>query len=354
MKSKRIGLIILAVVIALAVAYQFLLANRPNDVTLSGYLGGEKIGLFEDQEVNDILKKNDHLILNYSKAGSFDMIRADLSGRDYLFPSSQTALELYEKQIGKPLQAEIIFNTPIVFYSRQVVADALIKEGLVTEKDGVYKVIDMPKLVQYMEEGKTWSQIGLPQLYGPILVHTTDPVKSNSGNMFAGLMANVLNNNRVVDASSIAEVLPRLTGVFHKLGYMETSSADLFEQFLRTGMGAKPLIAGYESQILEFAVTRKSDWEKVKDDIVILYPEPTVWSSHVYIALTENGKKGIEALRKDDIQKIAWEKHGFRTNVYTKGGDHSGFGVKGVADEVTQVMPMPDVATMEQIMQALQ
>ncbi len=37
---------------------------------------------------------------------------------------------------------------------------------------------------------------------------------------------------------------------------MESSSSDLFDQFLKTGMGAKPLIAGYENQLLEFAVEK--------------------------------------------------------------------------------------------------
>ena len=51
------------------------------------------------------------------------------------------------------------------------------------------------------------------------------------------------------------------------------------------------MIAGYESQLLEFAVANPQDWEKIKGDIVMVYPTPTVWSSHVYIALDENGKK---------------------------------------------------------------
>ena len=57
-------------------------------------------------------------------------------------------------------------------------------------------------------------------------------------------------------------------------------------------------------------------WEQIKGDIVIMYPTPTVWSSHVYIALDEAGTAGIDALLDEDIQRLAWEKHGFRTGVY--------------------------------------
>ena len=42
-------------------------------------------------------------------------------------------------------------------------------------------------------EERSWKEIGLPELYGNVSIDTTDPAKSNSGNMFAGLLANTLN-----------------------------------------------------------------------------------------------------------------------------------------------------------------
>ena len=141
--------------------------------------------------------------------------------------------------------------------------------------------------------------------------------------------------------------------IFQKLGYMESSSSDLFDQFLKTGMGAKPLIAGYENQLLEFAVENPDTWEQIKGDIVMMYPTPTVWSSHVYIALDEAGAAGIDALLDEDIQRLAWEKHGFRTGVYDTPTDAARFGVSGIAEELTQVAPMPDANTMDRIIKAL-
>ena len=75
------------------------------------------------------------------------------------------------------------------------------------------------------------------------------------------------------------------------------------------------MIAGYENQLLEFAVENPEDWEQLKDDIVLIYPTPTVWSSHIYIALDEAGEAGIDALMDEEIQRLAWENHGFRTEV---------------------------------------
>ena len=90
-----------------------------------------------------------------------DMVTADHSGRDFLFPSSQTALELYEKMYGKPVKSEIVLNTPIVLYTRKTVADALEAGGIVTKEDGV-SYVDMERLTECVETGVTWEELGLP------------------------------------------------------------------------------------------------------------------------------------------------------------------------------------------------
>lgn len=350
MKAKIIGAVILAGVIAAAAAYAGI--SRSSAVTeISGSVGGEKIGLLEDEEVQDILKKDYKLKINYSKAGSIDMVTSDPSGKDYLFPSNQTALELFKENNGKPVRSEIIFNTPIVLYTRKAVADALTDQGMVSTLDGV-SYIDMQKLTQTIEDGKSWSDIGLPQLYGNVTVGTTDPTKSNSGNMFACLLACTLGGG-AVNENNVDDVLPELKTIYQRLGYMESSSSDLFDQFLKTGMGAKPLIAGYESQILEFAAENPDTWSQISDDIVMLYPTPTVWASHVFIALDDKASAAIDALKDKKIQQIAWERHGFRTNVYDALTDGDHFGVDGVADNINQVAPMPDAATMNKILEAL-
>lgn len=347
MKTKLIGIAVLLAVILAGGGYYFY-RNQTTVTTLNGYLGGEKIGLFEDKEVQDIIRREYHLELDYSRAGSMDMVTADFADRDYLFPSSQTALEYYNETHGKPDASEIIFNTPIVLYTHKIVADALIQEGIVTETDGVYYA-DMQKLAECIMNRTQWSELGLSELYGAVTVDTTDPVRSNSGNMFAALLASALNGGKTADAGSIDTVLPQLQEIFSQLGYMETSSSDLFSQFLRMGVGAKPIIAGYENQLIEYAAEQPDSYAKIKDDIVILYPTPTVWSTHIYIALNEEGKSGIKALSDDKIQEIAWTKHGFRTD----GCDIASAGISGIPEQITAVIHMPDYDTMKKIMDSL-
>ncbi len=83
MKAKLIGAAVLIIVIIAAAGYYFY--GKSVDVTvLSGYLGGEKIGLFEDEEAADILAKKYHIAFDYSRAGSLDMVTADMTERFFV------------------------------------------------------------------------------------------------------------------------------------------------------------------------------------------------------------------------------------------------------------------------------
>ena len=54
-----------------------------------------------------------------------------------------------------------------------------------------------------------------------------------------------------------------------------------------------------------------------------------------------------------EIQRLAWEKHGFRTDVSGTDSDNGQFRVDHIAPSITQVAAMPSYATMEKIMAAL-
>lgn len=347
-KSIWLGFIILLVVVGLIIGYSYFKNSQVPPQKLTGFVGGEKINFLKSEEVQKILNERYNLDLDIRKSGSLDMVRADHENIDYLWPSSQTALELYKADHGKPYKEDMIFTTPIVIYSYKPVAEALVDKGLAQQKDEVYTV-DLAGLVKMVEEDKKWSDLGL-DLYGDICIHTTDPAKSNSGNMFSGLVANMLNKGKPVQAKDVAKLEESIRKFFDKLGYMSTSSSDLFSLYLRNGMGDKTITAGYENQLLEFSKMEPEEWAGVKDRLVILYPEPTVWSSHQLIALNENGAKLLEALKDPEIQKIAWEEHGFRTTVSSIGAAVNEFNdVPGVAEFINKIMPMPDYQAMSEI-----
>jgi hypothetical protein len=362
MRNRIIGVVIFVLVVVAAVAARYFMlpkgtASTPGSpgakqvTTLKGYVGGEKLGLLQDPDVQRILADKYGLKLDVTKAGSFEMVDLANSSTDFLFPASQTAVEyLKDKETIKAKRSEIVLSSPVVIYSWKDIAEALTKQGLVKKVDSAYYIVDMPKLVKLMEEGKTWSDVGLPALYGKIKVVSTDPELSNSGNQFAGLVANVMAGD-VVDTATLPKVLPRLKSLFDRLGFLDSSSGDLFTQYLRLGEGANPMVALYENQMIEFAASDPGQWASAKDRVAVLYPQPTVWSQHSVVALTDAAIPLIAAMKDPEIQKIAWERHGFRAGVGTKNSAPKG--IAGIPESIDKVVSMPRYSVMRSIMNAL-
>lgn len=353
MKTKMLGVILLVLIIAGGIAYQQFF-SAPKTIELKGYVGGEKLALLENPEVKTILQKKYGLVLNTSKAGSIEMVKeqptADI---DFLWPSSQVALEFFKMKNYPLLKNEIIFNSPIVLYSWDIVVDALEAQGMVSQDGESLYITNFKQLIDTVVNGTKWADIGLTDLFGKVAITTTDPTKSNSGNMFAGLLANMLHGD-VVDESALQTLLPDITQIFTRLGYMPPSSHDLFQQYLTKGIGDKPIIVGYENQAVEFSLQHEKLWPQVKDKIRILYPKPTVWSSHPLMILHDRANGLIDALRDENIQKIAWEQHGFRSGLAGVQNDPQVLDVAGIPADITYVVPMPNPAVMDTIITALQ
>ena len=247
-----------------------------------------------------------------------------VSRYDALFTSDQRFYDYYklypnvEKGESKRytvLDGGLTLNTPIVIYSWKAVAEKLITEGIVTiSEDGVYYITDMNKLINYILEGKSWSSIGLTDLYGNINIASTDPVSSSPGATYYGLLLSILGNGQITD-TEIDGNLAKLKVFYQKSGYMNNTPADLFERYLKTGMGGEPMIVDYEKSLIDFANSNPNGFKQVKDDIVVLYSKPTIWNSHCFAAFTEGGKELYNALLDEEISKIAWEKYGFRTGI---------------------------------------
>lgn len=353
MNNRLMGIIILVVVALSAAGYEFF--SEKSTRIIKGYIGGEKSHLLENEDIKKILRKKYGIVLEYAKAGSIEMVRGEIPPDiDFLWPSSQVALELLRQTHPEKIaRYEVIFNSPIVLYTWDTIADAMTKNGIVTERGNTKYITDVRKLLNLVTDKTKWSDIGLNSLYGKVMIIPTDPTKSNSGNMFTGLMANILNSD-VVEKGDLPKVLPIIKKYYNSLGYLEHSSSDLFEQYLRTGIGAKPVIAGYENQIIEFSLMNKELWPRVREKVRILYPEPTVWSSHPLIILDKKNSDLITALQDREIQEIAWEEHGFRTGLAGGNNDVKVLKILGIPETIEQVIPMPGPDVMEEIIKYLQ
>ena len=344
-KKQIIGIVIFVVLIVVILLIGIF--NKKGGINLSNLTdvyvatGGGKEAFIANEDVVKIMQKEYGLNVVYDNWSNGKLVKDPLVRKDNvtkydaMFSSDQRFYDAYKLAPNKAegeadrytvLDGGLTLNTPIVIYSWGEVVDALVKEKIVTQKDNVYYITDMDKLLDYILKGKKWSEIGLNQLYGNINVASTDPVTSSPGATYYGLLLSIMCKSAVND-KSVAENLPKLKEFYRSSGYMNNTPADLFERYLKTGMGGEPMIVDYEKSIIEFANEQPDKFAQVKDDIIILYPKPTIWNSHCFAAFTENGKKLYEAFNDSEIQQIAWEKYGFRTGVTGGKYDVSSFGI---------------------------
>jgi hypothetical protein len=90
---------------------------------------------------------------------------------------------------------------------------------------------------------------------------------------------------------------------------VEHSSAVPFKDYMVMGPGKAPMVMIYEAQYLYEAANPQGG---ISDDMVLLYPEPTIFTKHILVPLSEGGEQLGEALTTDpDLQALAIE-HGLR------------------------------------------
>ena len=374
-KKQIIGIVIFVLIIVGVIGYK-LLSNGgeivdSNAKTIYVATGGGKEDFLADERVNQIFRKKykvspvfdswsngktvklplirESVGLGNGDATGLTIRSEGASKYDALFTSDQRFYDYYRlspnTEAGEAdryavLEGSLTLNTPIVIYSWGPIVDALIKEQIVTKgEDGVYYITDMVKLMNYILEGKKWSDIGLPNLYGTINISSTDPVTSSPGATYYGLLLAILSENHITD-ENLEGNLAKLKEFYLKSGYMNNTPADLFESYLKTGMGGRPMIVDYEKSIIDFANSNPTGFESVKNDIRVLYPSPTIWNSHCLTIFTEEGKKLYEAMNDEEIQQIAFNKYGFRTGITGGVYDVSSLGLalpKSITSTVTSL-----------------
>ena len=360
-------LVLILVVLAVVGIKGLKEGKKYNTTTIYGAVGGGKENFLADEDFNNILAERYGISVvndtwSNGKLVKESVVRKD-DGRhyDFIFFSDQRFYEYYKTSADTAageapretvLNGSLTLNTPIVIYSWDVVVDALMNENIVTEKDGVYYITDMEKLLDYILEGKKWKDIGLNEIYGTINICSTDPVTSSPGTTFYGLLLSIMSGGEILD-ENIEQNLPNLRAFYLKSGYMNNTPADLFEGYLKTGMGAKPLIVDYEKSLVEFKNSNPKGFESIKDNIRLLYPAPTVWNSHCIAAFNEKGEKFLKVFDDEEISQIAWQKYGFRTGIAGGNFDTSTLGIEGIPSSIRSVVPGLKMSSYERVVEYL-
>ncbi len=336
---------LLGLAILLGVAVAIYLAARPTPpmTTITGYVGGEKELFLADPQVQRVLVDRYRMALKVDKRGSLEMD----CDRDIQWPSSPAAPELYTARCGAAARQEDIFDSPVVLYSWDIVAEALERQGLARRLNDSCYSVDLAKLTELMMQEKRWEELGLPQLYGKAKVVSPHPAKTNSGSLFAVLLATTLNGGETLDEQSLSAQMPQLDAYFQRLGRMEDSGTRLFDLYLKQGVGAYPIIVGYENQIIRYAIEHRDQLPLIQSKVRLLYPMPTIWATHVLIARTENARGLVDALKGSQLQELAWKAHGFRTGTE----DPNTWPIIAVKAGPEMVMPMPRAAVVQAIVE---
>ncbi len=214
-------------------------------------------------------------------------------------------------------------------------------------------MIDTKRYLQMVAEGKTWKSIGLERQNGQMNIYSSDPTRSNSGFLVAGLMAVILNDGNMPDETSLTESLPKIINIFRKQGFLENSTNYLFEKYLNQGQGAFPLIAAYENLIIEFYQANPNNQDYIRKMTRVLIPEPTVWSEHPFISLTKKGETLLTALQSSEIQELAWQRFGFRSGVLGVNNDPGILKEIGLPERIVSVIPLPSPQMMRKIADSL-
>lgn len=329
-------------------------SGQQNQITVRGLIGSEKEVFFSDPRVQKALAAQG-LTVKVEKAGSRAIAeRFDASQYDFGFPSGSPAAAQLRRQ-AKASNVFDTFYTPMVLASWRPIADILVANGVAERQGDIYYVTDMPGLMALINKEIRWRDLKKSQAFSTgksLLVNSTDVRTSNSAAMYLALASYMANHQKIIQSQEdIDRVLPVVAPLFLRQGFTEQSSAGPFEDYLALGMGKTPLLMAYESQIVEYWLKYP---DKVKSDMVIMYPRPTVFSKHVLVPYTPAGARLGAVLESDPLLRELAHEYGYRTGGSSKGPDVWATRGIQVPDVIVDVIDPPSHEWLERLIQAIE
>jgi hypothetical protein len=345
-------ILVLAVSIAIFFSVRSQLESR-RVVTVQGLIGSEKEEFFQDERVQEILRRHGFEVV-IEKAGSRQIATSfDLGQYDFAFPAGVPAAEKIRREQGVSTSYNAFF-TPMAMASWKPIAGILAANGVVEDR-GDYLAIDVEKLLALMEDDTRWTELQNSAAYPVdkgVLVASTDVRTSNSAAMYLALASYVANGNQIVQDESAAQaLLPFLGSLFLRQGFLEYSSESPFEDYLVMGMGKAPLVMIYEAQYISRAAANDGS---ILPDMVLLYPEPTIFTKHILIPLSEAGERLGEAMETDpDLQRLAIE-YGFRNDDMAYFREYTDDAGLTMPQSLVNVIEPPSYEVLESMIQAIE
>ncbi|MDO5623479.1 MAG: hypothetical protein Q4G71_02185 [Pseudomonadota bacterium] len=315
-------------------------AEQRQAVSARGLIGSEKDAFFQDPRVQAAFARH-QVTVTVQKAGSRSIAGSyDPKAFDFGFPSGAPAAAQLQRA-ARPTAVYNPFYTPIVLASWRPIADILVTNGLARKEGEFYYVVDLPRLLALSAGNTRWRDLkgsGAFATSKAVLPTSTDVRSSNSAAMYLSLASYVVNGDQVVQSQAdVDKVLPQVAPLFLRQGFQESSSAGPFEDYLALGMGKTPLLVAYESQLIEFWLKYP---KRRQADMVMMYPQPTIYSKHVVVPYTPAGERVGQLLETDPELRALVQEYGYRTGGDTHGPERwAAQGVQAPAQLVDVIDP---------------
>ena len=267
-------------------------------VVVNGVIGSEKKPFFDDPEVKAIFAESG-LDVEVVTAGSRQIATSvDLTHQDFVFPSSAPAAE----KIKRETKADTVyapFYSPMAIATFKPIVQLLQGAGIASQDSAGTWHLDMKAYLEAVKAGTRWSDLpGAAQLYPSsrnLLISSTDIRQSNSAGMYLSMASYVANGNSVVSSPEAESgVIDDMANLFLAQGFSASSSDAPFEDYLSQGIGSKPMVMVYEAQFLGREMSGDG---AITDDMVLMYPDPTVFSKHTVVAAHSERRQGGAASR---------------------------------------------------------
>jgi hypothetical protein len=290
-------------------------AEAASVVALKGLIALDVEGYFKDERVVRRLAAK-KVPVNVVRVGSRDMAGKVAPGStpDFFFASGVVAANQIvdaarKANLGAVQSAP--FHTPLVIASWEPIAKILVANGIAKPISPKVYGLDMTKLTQTMLAKTKWKEMKGSAGYDvgrSVLVSTTDLRRSNSGALYLALTSHALTGDIVTDRATAQATALKLAELFKRQGYQENYVDGNFDDYVAIGIGKTPMAFIYENQLVRYALNKKG----VAQDMVLLYPQPTIVNKVVFVAMSERAKALADVLANDaELQGIAVE-YGFR------------------------------------------
>lgn len=301
---------------SLGITYLLPIFGVKNTVTIVS--GSELKEVLEDIE-KKFEQKNPNINLDLKFQGSQDIISNFIDEKNdfkstILLPANSELITELETKLKAQGETDIFYDTPTAIAKTMLVGIAWEERGKILFPDHKF---NWQKLATALQT-KNWDKLGGKKEWGSFDFITTDPTRSNSGQLTLSLWAkSELNQSNLTVNDINKPEIEQLFKLIKNSVYQPPRSTDiLLQEFIARGKNDADVATVYESIALYRWLQAK---ENQKQGYQIYYPNPTIETTIMGAIVKKNvSKSESKAARKfmdfltENEQQIIFAEYGFR------------------------------------------